>query len=77
MDAQHTNLYPDNKSGTLVSIGQLCNDGCRAIFEKEVCIVEKNSEPILMGPRNYRNGLWDIVLKPVTTQQKTKYTKQH
>eukprot|EP00957_Ditylum_brightwellii_P136387 10401595-Ditylum_brightwellii.AAC.1 len=32
---KHANLYPDNTSGTLVSIGQLCDDRWRAIFEKD------------------------------------------
>ena len=67
--AQHTNLYPDNKSGTLISIGQLCDDGCRAVFAQNECTIEKNNKIILRGPRNSTNGLWDIVLNPVQDTQ--------
>eukprot|EP00957_Ditylum_brightwellii_P140048 10671254-Ditylum_brightwellii.AAC.1 len=51
-EAKHINIYPDNKSGMLISIGQLCDDGCCAVFKKDQCIIEKDNKPILVGPRN-------------------------
>ena len=42
---------------SLVSIGQLCDDNCRAIFEKGKMFVTKESKSILHGDRNYTDGL--------------------
>eukprot|EP00957_Ditylum_brightwellii_P159199 12116814-Ditylum_brightwellii.AAC.1 len=30
--AQHTDIFPDNKPGTLLSFGKLCDDGCLGVF---------------------------------------------
>jgi hypothetical protein len=54
----------------LISIGQLCDDDCGAILDKQRLQVFKNSKCILMGPRNKTDGLWDIVL-PLPTASAT------
>jgi hypothetical protein len=51
----------------LISIGQLCDDDCVAILDTRRPQVFKNSQCILMGPRNKTDGLWDIVLPLPTT----------
>ena len=37
---------------------------------------KKNNKLILRGPRNYTNGLCDVILKP-TTQEKINNQEQH
>ena len=47
----------------MLSIGQLCDDGCIAIFEKSKLLILKSGEIILSGHRNLTDGLWDIPFK--------------
>ena len=45
-----------------MSIGQLCNDDCIAVFTKENMKVLKDEKIILHGIRNQSDGLWDVPL---------------
>ena len=53
-------VYPHLKSESLLSIGQLCDDGCVAVFDKEKLNIYKQKELILKGIRNKQDGLWDV-----------------
>ena len=53
-------VYPHLTNESLLSIGQLCNQGCIAIFEKEHLYIMKNGKLILKGMRNLKDGLWDV-----------------
>ena len=53
-------IFPDLTSSSLLSIGQLCNDDCTAIFTKKDIKVIKNNNVILEGTRNLNDGLWDV-----------------
>eukprot|EP00957_Ditylum_brightwellii_P096931 7381880-Ditylum_brightwellii.AAC.1 len=53
-EAKHINIYPDNKSGMLISIVQLCDDRCHVIFKKDQCSIEKDNKAVLVGPRNLK-----------------------
>ena len=55
-------VYPNLKNESLLSIGQLCDDNCRAIFEKDIMYITKENKIILQGKRNQFDGLWDIIL---------------
>ena len=49
------------KSGSLISIGQLCDDDCIAIFTKyDIQIIQRNE--ILIRGKRTDNGLWNILL---------------
>ena len=43
------------QTGTLISIGQLCDDNCAAIFSKYNCKIFKNGKIIIEGPRTPHN----------------------
>ena len=45
-----------------MSIGQLCDDNCAAVFRKHDLHVFKNNKLVLKGLRNYCDGLWDVPL---------------
>eukprot|EP00957_Ditylum_brightwellii_P123624 9425257-Ditylum_brightwellii.AAC.1 len=71
---QHTHIFPDYKSGSLLSVGQLCDDRCVGVLTKnKVCILKEdkistqtfvnNSKLILDGNRDPNNGLWLIPLQ--------------
>jgi hypothetical protein len=56
-------MFPDLKSASLVSIGQLCDVGCQAHFSKNDLIINNaNQQVVLKGNRNSNNGLWNINL---------------
>ena len=60
--AKKATLLKNLKSSTLISFGQLCDDGCEVILKKKVCDIYKNNKIILRGTRNLIDGLWDIPL---------------
>ena len=59
--AQHAYIFNDLATGSLISIGQLCNDACLALFSNYSLKVIKNNKVIITGKRN-SNRLWDIPL---------------
>ena len=64
--AQHAHIFDELATGSLVSIGQLCDDNCVALFSKYHLKILKNNKVIIQGKRN-DNGLRDI---PYLNQQK-------
>ena len=54
---------------SLISLGQLADDGCVIMLNKAKLCVFKNYKLLLTGTRNLRDGLWDIPLLPHTPQQ--------
>jgi hypothetical protein len=57
-------IFQGLKSGSLISIGQLCDDDCVALFTKFNVKLYKNGKVIIIGKRNATNGLWNIPLAP-------------
>jgi len=57
--ARTTHIFPTLASGSLLSIGQLCDEGCTATFTKNKLYVYKDGKIILQGQRsNLTNKLW-------------------
>ena len=65
-------IFPELQSESLVSIGQVCDNGCIALFDDKVLKVYRNDTVIqeflstikgdnlvLEGNRNNRDGLYD------------------
>ena len=63
--AQQAFALDDLKTGTLISLPQLCDDDCIAIFSKYDVRILKNDHVIITGIRQ-PNGLWAIPIKPAT-----------
>jgi hypothetical protein len=57
-------IFDNLKSGSLISIGQLCDDDCVALFTKYNVNIFKNGQVIITGERNDTNGLWTVPLAP-------------
>lgn len=51
---------PNLKNATLLSAGQLCDDGCVIKLDKDRAHVYKNNHLLFQGIRNPRDGLWDM-----------------
>jgi hypothetical protein len=69
--AKRGHILPDLKTGSLISIGQLCDDDCTALFTKHHLKIFKNGTAIITGRRNTSNGLWHIPMPPVDQNQAT------
>ena len=55
---QRVHVFPSLASGSLLSIGQLCDVGCHAYFHKNIVKVIYKNNIILSGTRTHRtNGL--------------------
>ena len=51
-------------TGSLVSIGKLCDDDCITLFHKYFVKTIKNGKVIIEGKRDNNNKLWKIQLAP-------------
>ena len=58
---QHLKGYilPQLDQHSIVSIGKLCDVGCTAVLDKDVCKIYKGKTEVLRGIRN-DNGLWYV-----------------
>ena len=54
--------FPNLKNESLISVGQLCDDGCEVIFNKNMVQIKKNNTTILTGSRSAKDKLYDIKL---------------
>ena len=60
-NAKKTHIFPHLASGSLLSIGQLCDAGCTALFETHKLYIFHNGKIILQGTRQ-PSKLWTIDL---------------
>jgi len=61
-------VLPQLKSASLLSLGQLCDDGCDVLLHKNNLYAMKDKEIILKGFRNKTDGLWDIPVAKTSLQ---------
>ena len=53
-------ILPGLKNSSLLSLGQLCDDGCQILLDKKALFVVKEDELVMEGYRNEGDLLWDI-----------------
>ena len=53
-------VFPHLTNESLISVGQLCDDGCIVFFTQNHFYVTKNDQLIIKGNRNPSDGLWDF-----------------
>ena len=68
--ARNTMILPKLTSASLISLGQLCDDNCDIILNKNEMCAYKNNKIILKGYRNHKDGLWDIPIKKTSITSK-------
>ena len=61
-------VLPSLTDTSVLSIGQLCNDNCIAIFTKKDILIIKKGQIILTEKRNFNDGLLDILGHKLTQQ---------
>ena len=62
-EAQRVLIYPELKNESLLSVGQLTNDGCSVTFSEQNVTILKNNTPILHGTRNRTDNLYDVPIR--------------
>ena len=62
--ATRAHVFPHLRNASLLSLGQLCDDGCIAVFDKDKLEVFKDGTIVITGTRNQTDGLWDVNLNP-------------
>jgi hypothetical protein len=65
--AQSAFVLDNLQTGTLISLAQLCDDDCTALFTKYHVTILKNNSVIITG-RRMPNGLWSIPISPSVHQ---------
>ena len=60
--ARDTNVFKDLYRVSIISLEQLCDDGCTATLDKKLIRFVKGTRLVLSGKRNQMDGLWDIPL---------------
>ena len=66
LSATTAHIFPALSSGSLLSVGLLCDHGCTADFHKDVVTITLAGEPILQGFRSPTTQLWTVDLTPAT-----------
>jgi len=61
--AQTTQILEGIAESSLISLGQLCDDNCFTVLDKNEINIFKNNKCIIKGKRNKADGLWDIPLQ--------------
>ena len=59
-------IYLQLSSKSLLSVGQLCDEGCFVLFHKRGLLIFKNNQLLLCGTRNKVDRLYDV---PFPTQK--------
>ena len=69
--ARTAHIFPHLKNHALVSIRQLCDSGCEAVFTATDVTIRQGTHVILSGKRNPKNGLWMIQISSTATDSAT------
>ena len=56
-EAKTASIVPGLNNASLLSVPQLCDDGCDVLFQKEKMYAVKDKQVVLSGTRNYRDRL--------------------
>ena len=58
--ARDVHLFPSLASGSLMSIGQLCDSGCTATFTNTSAVITRQGKTVITGHRNPMSKLWEL-----------------
>jgi hypothetical protein len=63
-NASKAHIFPGIANHSLLSVGQLCDEGCIVTFKHaSATVCHSQKSPIMSGPRDLDTGLWCINLK--------------
>jgi hypothetical protein len=59
-EATRAHIVPGLAHSSLLSVKQLCDNGCHVLFTKNDCKVFRQAELVLVGKRHPATGLWVV-----------------
>ena len=65
-EACEAHLFPSLASGSLISIGLLCDHGCTALFTATSVTIKCGDNVVCTGQRSSSSGLWCLDLTPAS-----------
>ena len=72
IDARLVHIFTSLASGSLLSIGQLAEHGCKEHFNKTHVYITKDDRIVLVGHRSKEtNGMWEMNMQPITSTPTT------
>jgi hypothetical protein len=63
LQARQVHILPGLVHNSLISVGQLCDNGCTITFTHDQVTVTKNEECVMRGSRDPKSRLWRVDLK--------------
>jgi hypothetical protein len=61
--ARQAHILPGLVHNSLISVGQLCDNGCRVTFTQDQVTVLKNQKCVMFGFRDPKSRLWRVNVK--------------
>ena len=68
-NARKTHVFDTLGSASLISVANMCDDGCHVVFNKNNVFITKDNKVIIKGNRNWRDRLWDIKVPHVLSSR--------
>jgi hypothetical protein len=63
LKARQAHIIPGLVHNSLISVGQLCDNGCSVTFAHDQVTVTKNKECVMRGSQDPKSRLWRVDLK--------------
>ena len=70
-------IVPGLNSSSLLSMGQLCDNGCNVLLNKHNIYAINDKEVSIEGERNHRNGLWGNIILSRTKNKMSVQTNNY
>jgi hypothetical protein len=65
--ARKVHVFPGLVDNSLISVGQLCDNECDVIFNKDTVSGMNNGNCVMLGARDPQSGLWRVNLENAKT----------
>jgi hypothetical protein len=75
--ARKAHILPGLVHNSLISVGQLSDNGCNVTFTQEQVTVSKNGKCVMHGYRDPRSRLWRVDLKQKFETKQVQYNHAH
>jgi hypothetical protein len=75
--ARQAHVFPGLVRNSLISVGQLCDNGCSVTFTKDQVTVSKNKKCVMYGSRDPKSRLWRVDLKQKFEKQEVQCNQAH
>ena len=59
-DARKAHIFSKLGSASLISVANMCDDGCQVLFDRNHAYITKNKKLLITADRNWQDKLWDI-----------------